>query len=226
MKVLVVEDDVDLLDVTTYALRREGYTVLSAVDGQQALARWEAEQPDIVLLDVNLPKLNGFEVCRRIRHEGQTPIIMLTSRDAEEDVIRGLALGADDYVIKPFSAKQLSARMKAVLRRSSADSSRQARREVRAGDLHLNLQSHQVTKGGQQVQLTPLEFKILSQLAMNEGQVIPHSRLVEYAWGYDGGDASLLKTHIAHIRRKLDLPAEGPGSVKAVPRVGYSLVRA
>ena len=111
MKVLLVEDDADVLDVTTYALRREGYTVVQAIDGQQALQRWEAEQPDLVLLDVNVPKLNGFEVCRRIRHESRTPVVMLTARREEEDVIRGLKLGADDYVTKPFSPKQLVARM-------------------------------------------------------------------------------------------------------------------
>ncbi len=226
MKVLLVEDDPDQLDLTTYALRREGYTVLAAIDGQQALARWQAEQPDIVLLDVNMPKLNGFEVCRRIRQESQTPVIMLTAQDEDEDVVRGLTLGADDYVTKPFSAKQLTARMKAVLRRSSTDSYRQAQREVRAGDLHLDLQSHEATKGGQPVQLTPLEFRILYLLAMNEGRVIPYSRLVEYAWGYDGGDASLLKTHICHLRKKLGMPADGKGGIKAVPGVGYSLVRA
>ena len=224
MKVLLVEDDADVLDVTTYALRREGYTVLAAIDGQQALQRWEAEQPDIVLLDANLPKLNGFEVCRRIRQESQTPVIMLTAQD--EDVVRGLTLGADDYVTKPFSAKQLTARMKAVLRRTQADSYRRATSEVRAGDLHLDLQSHEATKGGKQVQLTPLEFRILYLLGINEGRVIPYSRLVEYAWGYEGGDASLLKTHISHLRRKLGLPGDGPGSVKAVPGVGYTLVRA
>ena len=115
MKVLVVDDDVDLLDLMTYALRREGYNVLAAVDGQQALQRWESENPDIVLLDGNLPKIDGFEVCRRIRHESKTPIIMLTARDEEEDILRGLQIGADDYMTKPFSAKQLAARMKAVM---------------------------------------------------------------------------------------------------------------
>src|SRR3712207_6124003 len=225
MKVLLVEDDVDLLDLTTYALRREGYTVLAAIDGQQALQRWEAEQPDIVLLDVNMPKLNGFEVCRRIRQESQTPVIMLTAQDEEEDVVRGLTLGADDYVTKPFSAKQLTARMKAVLRRSSTDSYRQAVSELKVGDLHLDLQSHEATKGGKQVQLTPLEFRILYLLGMNEGRVIPYSRLVEYAWGYDGGDSSLLKTHICHIRRKLHLPPNKQGGIRAVPGVGYSLAR-
>src|SRR5215207_740758 len=180
MKVLVVEDDTDLLDLTTYALRREGYTVVAAIDGQQALERWEADSPDIVLLDGNLPKLNGFEVCRRIRQEDQTPIIMLTARGAEEDVVKGLQLGADDYVTKPFSANQLTARMKAVLRRCQPDPLKQTASEVRVGDLMLDLQSHEATKAGQLVQLTRLEFRILYLLAMNEGRVIPYSRLIEY----------------------------------------------
>ena len=226
MKVLMVEDDADLLDLTTYALRREGYTVLPAIDGQQALQRWQAEQPDIVLLDANLPKLNGWEVCRRIRHEGQTPIIMLTARRDEEDILRGFALGADDYVTKPFSAKQLTARMKAVLGRSATDPYHQAVSKLELGDLHLDQQSHQATKAGTPIQLTPLEFRILYFLAMNAGQVIPHSRLVQYAWGYDGGDASLLKTHIAHIRKKVGMPADGPGSIRAVRGVGYVLMPA
>ena len=226
MKVLIVEDDVDLLDLTTYALRREGYEVVAAVDGLQGLARWEAERPDLVLLDGNLPGLNGFEVCRRIRQAGATPIIMLTARDQEEDIVRGLQLGADDYVTKPFSAKQLGARMQAVLRRSQADPSRQAASVVRAGDLVLDLQSHEVTKGGRAVQLTPLEFKLLYMLALNEGRVIPYSRLVEYAWGYGDGDASLLKTHISHLRSKLGLEAGQPGAIRAVGGVGYTLARA
>jgi two-component system, OmpR family, response regulator ResD len=225
MKVLVVEDDVDLLDLTTYALRREGYTVLAAIDGQQALQRWEADSPDIVLLDVNLPKINGLEVCRRIRQEGQTPIIMLSARYEDDDVVKGLQLGADDYVTKPFSAKQLAARMKAVLRRCQPDPYRQAVSEVRAGDLALDLQSHEATKAGRLVQLTRLEFRILYMLAMNEGRVIPYSRLIEYAWGYDGGDSGLLKTHVCHIRRKLGL-TEGRGGIRAVAGVGYCLERA
>jgi DNA-binding response OmpR family regulator len=225
MKVLLVEDDTDLLDLITYALRREGYTVVAAIDGQQALERWEADSPDIVLLDGNLPKLNGFEVCRRIRQDSQTPIIMLTARGAEEDVVKGLQLGADDYVTKPFSAKQLAARMKAVLRRCQPDPLKQTASEVRVGDLVLDLQSHEAHKGGQLVQLTPLEFRILYMLAMNEGRVIPYSRLVEYAWGYDGGDSSLLKTHVCHIRQKLGLPPTKQGGIRAVPGVGYSLAR-
>ena len=223
MKVLLVEDDADLLDLMTYALGREGYTVLTAMDGQQALKRWEDESPDVVLLDANLPKVDGFEVCRRIRHDGTTPIIMLTARDEEADVLHAFQLGADDYVIKPFSARQLAARMRAVLRRSQADPYRQPVREVRVGKVRLDLQSYSVTDGDRQIQMTPLEFKILYLLGVNEGRVIPYSRLVEYAWGYEGGDSSLLKTHICHIRQKLSLSAGKNGGIRAVPGVGYSL---
>ena len=224
MKVLVVDDDVDLLDLTTYALRREGYSVFAAVDGAQALHRWETENPDIILLDCNLPKLNGFEVCRRIRHESETPIIMLTARDDEEDIVRGLQLGADDYVTKPFSAKQLGARIKAVLRRCRTDPYRQTVSELRVGDLVLDLQSHETLRNDEPIQLTPLEFRILFMLAMNANRVIPYSRLVEYAWGYESGDANLLKTHVCHIREKLSMPLDEKTGIKSVPGVGYRLV--
>jgi DNA-binding response OmpR family regulator len=223
MKVLLVEDDADLLDLLTYALGREGYTVLTAMDGQQAMKRWEDNAPDIVLLDANIPKIDGFEVCRRIRHEGATPIIMLTAKDEEEDVLHGFRVGADDYVNKPFSAKQLAARIKAVLRRAQADPYRQPVREVKVGDVRLDLQSYSVSAGDRQIQLTPLEFRILYLLGVNEGRVIPYSRLVEYAWGYEGGDSSLLKTHICHIRQKLNLSAGKNGGIRAVPGVGYGL---
>jgi DNA-binding response OmpR family regulator len=223
MKVLLVEDDADLLDLLTYALGREGYTVLTAMDGQQALKRWEDNTPDIVLLDANIPKIDGYEVCRRIRHEGATPIIMLTARDEEEDVLHGFRAGADDYVNKPFSAKQLAARIKAVLRRAQADPYRQPVREVKVGEVRLDLQAYSVTSGDRQIQLTPLEFRILYLLGVNEGRVIPYSRLVEYAWGYEGGDSSLLKTHICHIRQKLNLSAGKNGGIRAVPGVGYGL---
>src|SRR5919202_39051 len=196
MKVLVVDNDADLVDLMDYALRRTGYSVVAAVDGQQALRQWEAESPDLVLLDVTMPRLNGFEVCRRIRQDSDTPIIMLTARDEEADILRGLQLGADDYVTKPFSPKQLVARMKAVLRRSEANRYDQPAREVRCGDLVLELDAHQVIKTGRAVQLTPLEFRLLFLLAMNEGRVIPHARLVEYVWGYDGGDSRSLKSHV------------------------------
>ncbi len=225
MKVLVVDDDADLLDLMAYALRRDGFTVVQAVDGEQALQKWKRDEPDLVLLDANMPKLNGFEVCRQIRQASTTPVIMLTARDDEADILQGLELGADDYVTKPFSAKQLIARIKAVIRRCQGDPYRQPVSELTAGDLVLDLQSHEARKSGSVVQLTPLEFRLLYMLAMNEGRVIPYDRLVEYAWGYDGGDSSLLKTHMSHIRSKLGLTGNGPGSIRAIPGVGYSLSR-
>ncbi len=226
MKVLIVDDDLDLLDLMTYALRREGYEVVGAVDGQQALSRWESERPDIVLLDGNLPKIDGFEVCRRIRHESDTPVIMLTARDDEEDILRGLQIGADDYMTKPFSAKQLAARMKTVLRRCQSDPYKQPASLVQAGDLLLDVQSHEVTYNGEPVQLTRLEFRILYMLALNEARIIPYSRLTEYAWGYyDEGNSNLLKTHICHIREKLGLPPNSKGGIRAVLGVGYSLTK-
>ena len=226
MKVLVVDDDADLVDVMTYTLRREGYSVTAAMDGAQALSRWETDEPDIILLDGNLPKFDGFEVCRRIRSESQTPIIMLTARDEEEDIVRGLQLGADDYVVKPFSSKQLTARMKTVLRRAKADPYAQPSSEVVVGDLTLDLQSHEVTKAGKPIQLTRMEFRILYMLAVNAGHVIPYSRLVEYAWGYyEGGDPALLKAHICHIRKKLNMPPGKQGVIQAVFGVGYRLAK-
>jgi DNA-binding response OmpR family regulator len=225
MRALIADDDADLLDLMTYALRREGYSVFAASDGKQALQRFDTENPDIVLLDVNMPKLNGFEVCRRIRQNSETPVIMLTACDEDEEVVRGLGLGADDYVTKPFSVKQLTSRMKAVLRRCQADRYREPTSELCVGDLRLDLQSYEATKGGESVQLTPLEFRILYLLAMNAGRVIPYSRLVEYAWGYDGGDASLLKTHICHIRKKLGLTVGQNSGIRSVASVGYSLAQ-
>ena len=226
MKVLVVDDDVDLLDLMTYALRREGYNVLAAVDGQQALQRWETESPDIVLLDGNLPKIDGFEVCRRIRHESKTPIIILSERTQEEDIVNGLRTGADDYIRKPFSAKELSARMEAVLRRCRTNAVREQVTELRVGNLVLDVQSHTASNAGEPVQLTVLEFRLLYILALNEGSIVPYSRLIEYAWGYyDEGNSNLLKTHICHIRKKLALEPSGKRGIKAVLGVGYSLSR-
>lgn len=224
MKVLVVDDDVDLLDLAAYALRREGHTVSIALDGLDALHRWELEDPDIIVLDLNLPKLSGFEVCRRIRHESQVPIIMLSGRHEEEDIVGGLALGADDYVTKPFSLKQLRARINAVLRRHHPDPYRPPESQVRVAGLVLDPQSHETIMGGEPIQLTPIEFRILFMLSTNPNRVTPYSRLVDYAWGYAAGDVSLLKTHVCRIREKLRMPVAGETGIKVVPRIGYRFI--
>ena len=225
MRALIIDGDHDLLDVMTYALRREGYDIVAATHGEQGLERLRVDRPDIVVLDLKIGRPDGFEVCRRIRLESEVPIIMVSSSCEEADVLRALRLGADDYVTKPFSLKQLAARMETVLRRCRSTSHDRAARNVKAGDLELSLESYEVTRGGDPVQLTPLEFRILYMLAMNEGQIIPYARLVDYAWGFEGGDASLLKTHVCHVRQKLGLPLEGPGSIRSLATVGYTLVK-
>ncbi len=223
MKLLVVDNDNDHVDLLTYAFQRHGYSVTTAGDGRQALARWQSERPDLVLLDVNLPKVNGFEVCRQIRHKSDTPVIMLTARDTEADVVRGLQAGADDYVVKPFSAKQLAARVQAVLRRYQPDA-QPVRSEIRVGDLVLDLRTETVTKDGQPVEMTAREFQILYLLASNEGRVVSYARLIEHVLGYvNESNSTLLKTHISHLRRKLGLSATGPGSLRSVSGIGYVL---
>jgi DNA-binding response OmpR family regulator len=209
-----------------YALRRAGHEVITAGDGQQALDHLQADHPDIVLLELKLGRLTGFEVCRRIGLESEVPIIVVSSSHEEPDVLRALRLGADDYVTKPFSLQELAARMETVARRCRRGATERADRTVEAGDLELYLQSYEVTRGGgEPVQLTPLEFRILHLLAMNEGQIIPYARLVDHAWGYEGGDASLLKTHVCHLRAKLGLPLTGAGAIRSLATVGYSLVK-
>lgn len=225
MKILLVDDDRDLLDVTSYALRREGFNVIVATDGIEALRRWKNDLPDLVVLDVGLPRLNGFEVCRKIREANETPVILLTGLSDENSVIHGFKVGADDYVTKPFSARQLAMRIRAVLRRGAPGAAAERLEEIRVGDLMLDVEAHEVHRGALTVRLTPIEFRLLYLLAVNAGRVVSRNRLVEYAWGYDEGDASLLKTHMTHIRKKLRLPKQGAGAITAVHGVGYRLNR-
>ena len=225
MKVLLVDDDSDLLDVTSYALRREGFDVIGATDGLQALRRWTVDQPDVVVLDVGLPKLSGFEVLRRIEQNGSTPVILLTALRSEDDIVKGFRLGADDYVTKPFSPRELTMRIRAVGRRGGGRAVGDVMtRELRVGEMVLDVEGHEVRVGGARVvRLTKLEFRILHLLALNLGRVVSSGRLVEYAWGYDGGEAGLLKTHVCHIRQKLNLPRGRLGDILAVTGVGYRL---
>jgi DNA-binding response OmpR family regulator len=225
MKMLLVDDDPDLLDLTSYALRRHGYDVLTATDGVQALERFKVESPDLLVLDLGLPKIGGFEVCRKIREDSTVPIIMLTAHGDDDNVVQGFLAGADDYVTKPFSHRQLAARIRVLLNRRAGGVRAEPSGELRVGDLHLDLQSHEVTKGDISVRLTPLEFRILHILAVNENRVVTSARMVEHAWGYDGGESSLLKTHVSHIRHKLKMQRGQPGYIRAIPWVGYSLTR-
>jgi DNA-binding response OmpR family regulator len=224
MKVLLVDDDTDLLDVTAYALRREGMDVVLATDGERALERWQADRPDVIVLDLRLHEMSGLEVCRTIRQRSNTPIILITGLTAEASVAEGFHAGADDYLRKPFSPRELVMRIRAVWRRvADVGAQLEPPAEVRVGDLRLDVESQQVLRRGRAIRLTRTEFRLLHILAMNAGRVVPGHRLVEYAWGYREQEVSLLRAHISHLRTKLNLRPGGPGQIVAIPGVGYTL---
>ncbi|MEZ4644918.1 MAG: response regulator transcription factor [Chloroflexota bacterium] len=189
MKALIVDDDLALADVIAFTLGRAGFETILAHDGQAALEHWRAEAPDVIILDLNLPKLDGFAVCRRIRAEDDTPIVMLTVRSEDDDVVQGLTLGADDYVVKPFSPRQVVARVEAVLRRSGTPPSTPD--PIVAGDLVLEMSRLELRRGEKVLTtLTRLEARLLEILMSNCGQVLTTERLIEYVWGVSGGIAA------------------------------------
>jgi DNA-binding response OmpR family regulator len=222
MKILVVDDDRELLGLISFALRQAGYLVIEAADGLEAVAAFEREQPDLALLDVNLPGLNGFEVCRRIREQSAAPIMMLTVRSAEEDEVRGLDLGADDYLTKPFSPRTLLARVRALLRRFEGERPASA---MSTGALALDVERQSVSvRGGEPVHLTALEFRLLQYLIANAGHTIPFDRLTNHVWGYRGmGDRQLLKQLVHRLRQKVEANPAEPQHVVTVAGVGYLL---
>ena len=225
MKILVADDDTDLADVLTLVLQREGYATVVAHDGQEALERWADDDPDLVLLDVHLPNLDGLTVCRRVRESSRTPVIIMSGRDAEADILRGFDAGADDYVVKPFSSRQLASRIAAVLRRTH-EAHVGPVGVVKVGDLVLNAADAEVFKGGQPLHLTRLEFRLLYLLARNVGRTLPYEQLVQYAWAPPGeGSIGLLKVHLTHIRRKLGIHPGDRGGIRAIRGLGYRLDR-
>lgn len=223
MKILVVEDDLALADVLSFTLRRAGFDVVAAHDGLAALQVWQESAPNLVLLDLNLPKLDGLSVCRRLRAESDIPIIMLTVRGSDEEVVQGLEMGADDYMVKPFSPSQLVARVRAVLRR--ADAAAPAPAELIAGGLRLDRTRHEVTRpGGAPVRLTPLESKLLETLMIHAGQVVTSDVLIDRVWAAEGGDRAMLKQLVYRLRSKVEPDPAQPTYIETVPGVGYALV--
>ncbi|HEV2853461.1 MAG TPA: response regulator transcription factor [Thermoanaerobaculia bacterium] len=221
MKILVVDDDLELLSLIGYALRQAGYLVVEAADGQAALEAFEREAPALVILDVNLPRLSGLEVCRRIRQESKVPIMMLTVKSAEEDQVQALDLGADDYLTKPFSPRTLLARVRALLRRAGEE--RPAPLAVGDFTLDLELQSISV-RGGEPVRLTKLELRLLQILLANAGHTLPAERLLAHVWGSRGsGDRQLLKQLVHRLRQKIETDAAEPRYLVTVSGVGYAL---
>lgn len=220
---MVADDDRDTVDMLSYLLKGRGYDVVRAFDGEQAIKRWRETLPDLVILDIQMPKLDGFEVCRRMRTETNSMVLILTAHDHEDDEVRGLELGADDYLRKPFSAKQLLARIKALMRRSSNVRSVTGAATVTVGPISLDAMRHEVTTNGIKVRLTPTESRLLHLLVSNTGQVLPTDMIIERVWGYDEtGDSGLVKTHIRHLRQKVEPQPNAPVYITTVPGVGYT----
>lgn len=225
MKILVVEDDLSLSDVLAFSLRRAGYEVITAFDGLAALQLWEAENPDLLVLDLNLPKLDGLAVCRQIRSQAQTPIIILSVRSGDEAVVKGLEYGADDYVVKPFSPTQLVARIKAVSRRAGVTETANI---LEVAGLNLDRSRNEVRHhNGEPVRLTPLEARLLERLMLHVGQVLTSDALITAVWGNEGGDKTMLKQLVYRLRSKI-MPGDShshdsASPIETIPGVGYSL---
>ncbi len=222
-RVLVVDDDRQLRRALKEALVGEGYTVLTAESGEEAVRLLDESPPDLVLLDLGLPGMSGLEVCRRAREVTRAPIVVLSVRSTERDKVAALDLGADDYLTKPFGMEELLARARAHLRRWRETPA--AEGEVRAGDLALNLETRTVTRSGEEIRLTRTEFEILRFLALNAGRVVTHAMILQHVWGpaYEE-DVQSLRVHLAHLRRKIEPDPARPRTILTEIGVGYRFV--
>ena len=227
-KVLIVEDDRTLLDVLKYNLTKEGHDVVTASDGVEALDVARDKKPDLIVLDVMLPKLDGFEVCRILRRETTTPILMLTAKASETDKVVGLELGADDYMTKPFSMREFLARIRAMLRRSEmmkmVESSAKETTPsiIKVGGLEIDFARHKVSQSGTTIDLSPKEFDLLAFLLKNREQVFSRDQLLEKVWGYDyAGDTRTVDVHIRWLRQKIEVDPANPRHLLTVRGIGY-----
>jgi len=224
-KILIVDDEPPIIDVLSYNLRRANYEVVIARDGEQALAQARRERPDLIILDLMLPRLDGLEVCRTLRREREVPIIMLTALDAEVDRVVGLELGADDYVVKPFSVRELMARVKNVLRRSAPRPPEAAVESIRVSALTVDAARREATLGEQELTLTALEFELLHTLTRHAGQVLSREQLLQQVWGYDYvGDLRVVDAAIKRLRTKLRQAVPESDLITTVRGVGYKLL--
>jgi DNA-binding response OmpR family regulator len=221
-RILLVDDEQAVQTLLTYPLRKEGYEVVEARDGQEALDRFGEERFDLVVLDIMLPKLDGIEVCRRLRTRSQVPIIMLTAKGDEVDKVAGLEMGADDYITKPFSVREFRSRVKAALRRGGMGPQAVANEPIRAGDLEIDFERRSVTLDSKPIQLTYVEFEILAALAASPGRVYTREMLLEHIWGDSTyRDPRTVDVHIRHLREKLEADAKHPEYLFTVRGVGY-----
>jgi len=219
-RLLLVDDEDNLRSMLEAALRYEGFDVRAAASGRDALDVVEDQSPDLIVLDVMMPDLDGFEVCRRLRNDGvKTPVLFLTARDATEDKVRGLTLGGDDYLVKPFSLEELVARVSAVLRRSGLV---RAGAVVRCADLEMDDDAHVVRRAGTEVPLSPTEYNLLRFLLANQGRVLSKPQILDHVWQYDfGGDGGVVETYIGYLRKKID--NVDPRLIHTVRGFGYAL---
>ncbi|HEX8968186.1 MAG TPA: response regulator transcription factor [Chloroflexota bacterium] len=226
VRVLLVDDDRELIDLLAFALRRAGLDPIAAHDAPSALRLFEERHPDLVVLDINLGASSGLDVLRDLRRRAALPVIMLTALDSEEDKVRGLEAGADDYLTKPFSHRELIARIRAQLRRSGQDwtARRAPQTRLEVGSITLDLAEHSVTKSGQQVSLTVTEFRLLHCLMSNAGAVVPTNVLLKQVWGYEEtGGSDVVRVTVHRLRRKLELDPARPNLLHTVPGVGVLL---
>jgi two-component system KDP operon response regulator KdpE len=223
-RILVVDDELSIVKFLRANLETRGYHVLAAMDGEEALSIFERELPDLVILDVMMPRMNGFEVCQRLREWSQTPIIMLSARGDEKDKVKCLDLGADDYITKPFGASELIARVSAVLRRSEKANSAPVQPAFVSDELKINFAQRQVTIDGQEVRLTPIEFALLQELALNAGKVLTHVHLLGRVWGPEYRDErEYLHVFVRRLRKKLETDRIKCRCIVTVPGIGYQL---
>jgi two-component system OmpR family response regulator len=224
-KILVVEDDRTLLDVIKYNLAKEGYSVITATDGIQAIEVARHDKPQLIILDIMLPKLDGFEVCRILRREMTVPILMLTAKTEEIDKVVGLEIGADDYMTKPFSMREFISRIRAILRRSEMLKQQTIEGQestIRFGDLEVAPDRHIVSRGNTVIELTPKEFDLLVFLMRNRGRVFSRDHLLDKVWGYDyAGDTRTVDVHIRWLRQKIEFDPAHPRYIATVRGVGY-----
>jgi DNA-binding response OmpR family regulator len=224
--ILVVEDETTLRETLAEALEAEGYRVVGAADGREAVERFRAERPDLVLLDLMLPELSGVEVTRIIRAESGVPIVMLTAKDAEVDKVVGLELGADDYVTKPFSLRELSARIRALFRRSETRAAEPPPTHIDLGRVQLDLAGHRLLRDGVELPLKPKAFDLLAFLVRHPGQVFTRDQLLEHVWGYDyAGETRTVDVHVHWLRSRIEEDAANPQLLHTVRGVGYVLRR-
>ena len=220
--ILVVDDEPQIRRVMRATLSSQGYSIVEARDGEEALAKFRRERPDLVLLDMNMPGMDGLETCREIRAGSNVPIIMLTVRSSEKDKVRSLDAGADDYVIKPFGMQELLARIRAALRRTSPT---EALAPIVTKDLKINFENRSVIARGEDVHLTPKEFELLRQLVANQGKPLSHRRLLQAVWGPDYGDETeYLRVVINQLRKKIEPEPARPKYILTEPWVGYRFV--